>query len=141
MTWDTPVVVHRVGYARIASSDVPWREHRGYSHLWVCSLACPGPRSQPNLQLCELMQQEFIYKLIIPVNHVQLELGLNKGLRSGPSSSCAHEAMGRGWARTSRASRCPEPRGQMGTGNGRRLVPAPEFVLAPAILGLFQTLD
>lgn len=38
------------------------------------------------------MQQEFIYKLIIPVNHVQLELGLNKELRSGPSSSYAQEA-------------------------------------------------
>lgn len=40
------------------------------------------------------MQQEFIYKLIIPVNHVQLELGLNKELRSGPSSSYAQAAWG-----------------------------------------------
>jgi len=40
------------------------------------------------------MQQEFIYKFIIPVNHVQLELGLNTELRGGPSNSCAHEAWG-----------------------------------------------
>lgn len=38
------------------------------------------------------MQQEFIYKLIIPMNHVQLELGLSKELRSGHSSSYAQEA-------------------------------------------------
>lgn len=66
--------------------------HGGPSSLWVCFLACPALRPQPNLQLHELMQQEFIYKLIIPVNHVQLELGHNKELRSGPASSCAHEA-------------------------------------------------
>lgn len=39
--------------------------------------ACPYPDPLPNLQLQKLMQQEFAYKLIIPVNHVQLHLGLN----------------------------------------------------------------
>lgn len=38
------------------------------------------------------MQQEFIYKLIIPVNHVQLELGFNKELRSASSRSYAQAA-------------------------------------------------
>lgn len=62
--------------------------------LGLTASACPCLHPQPNLQLHELMQQEFIYKLIIPVNHVQLESGLNKELRGGPSNSCAHAAWG-----------------------------------------------
>lgn len=38
------------------------------------------------------MQQEFICKLVIPVNPVQLERGLHETLSSGPAGSCAHEA-------------------------------------------------
>lgn len=34
-----------------------------------------------------------------------------------------------------------EPRGQMGAVDGRELLPALEFILTPAVLGLFQTLD
>lgn len=68
------------------------------TRAWL-SLCLPWPHPQPNLQLHELMQQEFIYKLIIPVNHVQLELGLNKELRSGPSSSYARR-LGKGMGLT-----------------------------------------
>lgn len=50
------------------------------------------------------------------------------------------EALGRGRARTSRASMHREPRGQMGAVDGRWLMPALEFVLAPTVLGLFQIL-
>lgn len=56
------------------------------------SLCVPWPHPQANLHLHELRQQEFIYKLIIPVTHVQLGLGCNKELGSGPASKCAHEA-------------------------------------------------
>lgn len=38
------------------------------------------------------MQQEFICKLVIPVNPVQLERGLQEMLSSGPAGSCVHEA-------------------------------------------------
>lgn len=66
------------------------------------------------------MQQEFIYKLIIPVNHVQLELGLNKELRSGPSRSCAHEAMGEDGAQQAEphCAKSQEGRWEQGTGGG-----------------------
>lgn len=59
------------------------------------SLFMPWPHPQPNLQLHELRQQEFIYKLIIPVTHIQLGLGCNKELGSSPASDYAHGAWGR----------------------------------------------
>lgn len=85
--------MHRLCYVPIALPiHILERAQGTLESLGLAPYACPCLRLQPNLQLHELMQQEFIYKLIIPVNHVQLEVGLNKELRSGPSSSCAQEA-------------------------------------------------
>lgn len=85
--------------------------------LWPCPL--------PNLQLHELMQQEFIYKLIIPVTHVPSELGYNKGLKSRPSGNWG--GPGPGQAGPLHSKRADGSKGEE--------VPAREFVLTPAILG------
>lgn len=101
------------------------------------SLCLPWPHPQPNLQPSELMQEEFIYGLIIPVTHGQLELGCNEELGSGPARDCAHEA----WED---ASQDPQglttPRAKRADGRSAKEMPALQFVLALAILGLSQTL-
>ena len=92
---DMPGGAHTICYVHIALLPHPLERAEGtFKSLGQAPSACPCPHPQPNLQLHELMQQEFIYKFIIPVNHVQLALGLNTELREGPSNSCAHEAWG-----------------------------------------------
>lgn len=90
-----PGGAHTICYVLIAPLPHPLERAEGtFESLGQAPSACPCLHPQPNPQLHELMQQEFIYKFIIPVNHVQLELGLNTELRGGPSNSCAHEAWG-----------------------------------------------
>lgn len=95
------------------------------------------PHPQPNLQPYELMQQEFIYRLIIPVTHVQLELGCNEELGSGPARVHAHEA----WEDVSQDQQSlTTPRAKRADGRSAKEMPALQFVLALKILGLSQTL-
>lgn len=83
------------------------------------------------------MQQEFIYRLIIPVTHGQLELGCNEEPGSGPAKDCAHEA----WEDGSQDQQgLTTPRAKRADGRSAEEMPALQFVLALAILGLSQTL-
>lgn len=83
------------------------------------------------------MQQEFIYSLIIPVTHIQIELGCNKELGSGPARDCTHEA----WEDMSQDQQgLTTPRAKRADGRSGKEMPALQFVLALAILGLSQTL-
>lgn len=101
------------------------------------SLCLPWPHPQPNLQPYELMQQEFIYSLIILVTHIQLELGCNEELGSGPARDHAHEA----WEDVSQDQQgLTTPRAKGADGRSAKEMPALQFVLALAILGLSQTL-
>lgn len=101
------------------------------------SLCLPWPHPQPNLQPYELMQQEFIYRLIIPVTHVQLELGCNELLGSGPARDHAHEA----WEDISQDQQgLTTPRAKRADGRSAKETLVLQFVLALAILGLSQTL-
>lgn len=114
------------------------RREKTFASLGLVPSACPGRiPSLTNLQPHELMQQEFIYRLIIPVTHIQLDLGCNKELGSGPAKDCAHEA----WKNVSQDQQgLTTPRAKRADGRSGKEMPALQFVLALSILGLSQSL-
>lgn len=135
-----PEGAHTICCVLVAPLPHPLERAAGTSEsLGQAPSACPCPHPQPNLQLHELMQQEFIYKFIIPVNHVQLELGLNTELREVLQTAVPMKlGEGDGPGTNSHCAKSQEGRWEQGMGDG--LCQPWGLVWLLAIVELFQTL-